>query len=664
MSDEKLADALHAKHYSDLPKAEFYKRIGLSSVTPPNAVQRVLGGASRAIGDTIAKSPLKHVPGVQIFGSDPVAQSVRQGATFGFSDEIAGLIGGEQAAIDAREQADAFRERRPVASAVGELAGGAAVSALGGPALKGAGMLGSRAQGAARLGQGAFVGGASGAAYGAGVADPQERLSAAVQGGAFGAVSGPLIDRMFGTALRTPRHMQALKARFEGKTPSASQKRALNQFMSEMEEFGYGRAEVYKAIREFRKNPDNGRLFFDALGDPGEAMAQGAILNRSPAAQRGLQRVRERAVSSFDDIEDTVGRALSTKNLHTEVKSLAKRAEDRAKPLYAEALSADVWSDELAELTSNNKTIKSAVSKAARKVEDRGEHAAFVDGRPSMATLDRAKREIDDRIGRLVRAGSRADAGDLIAIRGRFVDELDRLNGSYAPARAAFADIASVQQAVKDGRKVFSADPEDIEALVSGYSDADFDGFVVGVARAVMDKAEKAPVDGSAATRFFRTRQNRNQLRAVFPDDDAFDAFADKLDRQIGMARANARVDPAVGSKTSAALRNAQGAASVSELAEAGVNAAAGNPGSAVTSGIRALVRRVVGADKSKQNELAKILFATPEELRPVMMRTYLDAKALPPPAFSPAHVAPGSAQTQNAGALLYSGDQTNTASK
>lgn len=61
LSDRELADALHGKFYSDMPKAEFYTRVGLEERDPEGIRGSYGSGLARTVG---------------------------QGVTFGFGDEI------------------------------------------------------------------------------------------------------------------------------------------------------------------------------------------------------------------------------------------------------------------------------------------------------------------------------------------------------------------------------------------------------------------------------------------------------------------------------------------------------------------------------------------------------------------------------------------------
>lgn len=104
-----------------------------------------------------------------------------QGVTFGWGDEIAGLIGGDIERERMRATVDASRRDHPGMTLAGEIGGAVAVP---GPAMAAATTVPRAAA------QGAALGGAAGALYGAGVAEDGEKTSGAIAGGATGALFG------------------------------------------------------------------------------------------------------------------------------------------------------------------------------------------------------------------------------------------------------------------------------------------------------------------------------------------------------------------------------------------------------------------------------------------------------------------------------------------
>lgn len=147
-------------------------------------VLETVGDSVRVFNEDILPEPLALVNPLTIFEDTPEAQSARQGVTFGWSDELAGLIGGDALKDEARKEIKAFREDRPLASLGLETAGSLATP---GGYFKGLGGL-LKLRGLAPMAYGA----AGGAAYGSGTAEDDEKLKGGLIGGGFGALAGGL----------------------------------------------------------------------------------------------------------------------------------------------------------------------------------------------------------------------------------------------------------------------------------------------------------------------------------------------------------------------------------------------------------------------------------------------------------------------------------------
>jgi hypothetical protein len=151
MSDQQLADALHSKFYADIPKADFYGRIGLGSQDPAIPTPAQVNAEATA---NKGGGPLRYIDNL-----------VRQGAnalTFGFADELsagASQLTGigptasapsyDAALAQERARDKGFEQSNPVAATGAQIAGsmlsfgpGAAMAAraptIGGKILKSA----------------------------------------------------------------------------------------------------------------------------------------------------------------------------------------------------------------------------------------------------------------------------------------------------------------------------------------------------------------------------------------------------------------------------------------------------------------------------------------------------------------------------------------------
>jgi hypothetical protein len=121
-----------------------------------------------------------------------------QGASFGLSDDIAGLMGGDTEG--ARLALEGAQQQRPVLSTVSDIAGSAISPTIG---AKTAARLVGKAplvfRGVAGAGAGAVTGGLTGAAHGAGRGNtPEERESLAKVGAGSGAILGLIMGGLAG----------------------------------------------------------------------------------------------------------------------------------------------------------------------------------------------------------------------------------------------------------------------------------------------------------------------------------------------------------------------------------------------------------------------------------------------------------------------------------
>lgn len=197
MSDQQLAAALHRKFYSDMPRAEFDAKIGLSSAPDPMSAERAKQDDYYSSGIYAGEyNPL----GAIARSLDASASAIQRAPLMGWDDEVqagistAGGFAGdyEQARqkFDARKQVQ--RENNPVASTVGDIAGGVAV---GGTLAKGGATLAGRNLPViGRTGGAALEGAAYGGVVGAGEAAPGDRLAGGAIGAAIGGASGAALS--------------------------------------------------------------------------------------------------------------------------------------------------------------------------------------------------------------------------------------------------------------------------------------------------------------------------------------------------------------------------------------------------------------------------------------------------------------------------------------
>lgn len=136
MSDQQLADAMHSKFYSDMPKDQFYKKIGFSGQQPQQQGDQTLNfiiGAGDSIRDMIAGAA-NLIPGVNL-----PTPKLGSGTTYNIGrgvGDVAGFIGGGEVLDTARAGAEAIPAIGKFAKALGGEGklSGAARRTLGGGA--------------------------------------------------------------------------------------------------------------------------------------------------------------------------------------------------------------------------------------------------------------------------------------------------------------------------------------------------------------------------------------------------------------------------------------------------------------------------------------------------------------------------------------------------
>lgn len=191
LSDKQLADALHGKYYSDMPRAAFYRRVGLPS--------QAVGGATATATPTAPRQQAKPAkPGKRSTMLDQIG-AYAQAATeqIPFLDEAAAKVVSLATGVPYKEVrsvqkdlADSDRKERPLARNAGGVSGFVATVAAPGGAYVG----GARTFGGAVL-RSAQVGAGYGALAGAGAADDglANRIKGGAKGAAIGAATGAAV---------------------------------------------------------------------------------------------------------------------------------------------------------------------------------------------------------------------------------------------------------------------------------------------------------------------------------------------------------------------------------------------------------------------------------------------------------------------------------------
>lgn len=256
--------------------------------------------------------------------------------TFGFGDELMGLVGGEEAMMRSRQRQQALETIHPGWYLGGQVAGGFA----GGGGIGAAGRLGLRALGAAgtasrlaqqvglggRVAAAAAAGGAGGALYGAGSSYDGNRLNAAAQGvvpGALGGALGQVGGEAIGAGARA-------LGRFAG--PEAS---AASMISGAQRRFG----QVGQRFEQDLANAPEGALVMDVIPG-GPQLAQGASARASRELEETDRVLRARNQSMAQDTVNDLWSSLNGTprgSAAASIRQLAESRQQQARPLYEAA---------------------------------------------------------------------------------------------------------------------------------------------------------------------------------------------------------------------------------------------------------------------------------------------------------------------------------------
>lgn len=493
--------------------------------------------------------------------ADAAARGVAQGFTANFSDEIRGLVeasganpddpasltalisgalkywGGDkeakkrydEAVKRERELNKTAEEQHPYASLAGEV-GGAVVLPLGAGA--GAATLPGRM--AAGAGTGAVIGGAAGAGEGQGAADSVSRgLVGAAAGGALGAAAPAVIEG----AVRGARAVAQPIANAVRGVRNVDDEAARRIATALERDIQADPAAVNRLTApEFAASIQSGgpATIMDIGGDTTRALARSAA-NTSPEGRGTLSRaIDDRFEGQADRVTGWLRRTFHFPDAGAQQEAIQQTAKNVNNVAYARATSdpraQSMWDGTFEQLT-GSPDVQDAILKAVRTGKNKAAAGGFrpespfemghmgpkiVDGvmvlrpnvTPTLRFWDAVKRNLDDKIGELTRAGSKNNASDLIELKNQLVSHLDAAVPSYAQARAGAAHFFGAQDALEAGQNFVSRNMSSGEArrALSQMSPTERqlfqDGFVskftdtlnqVGDRRSVLNKIADSP---------------------------------------------------------------------------------------------------------------------------------------------------------------------------
>jgi len=295
------------------------------------------------------------------------------------------------------------------------------------------------------------------------------------------------------------------------------------------------------------------------------ATLPGATKNDAAAA------IRARQVSRPARLDEATNAATGAngRRLYGTVEGLIKQRRTDSDPLYAQVRGMVVPADPTVTDLVNTAKRLGLHREAAQTAEREGLPFTLQAGATqyAMGDLDLIKRAVDDKIGAAMRAGKDDTAKSWRLYKERLLDHLDpATGGAYAQARSAYAGPSAMKDAAEYGRTFLNGNivPDQLRDDLGRLGESERDAFMVGVNEALRLKAG-AQAGQTELMGLWKNRNLQERLRAVFPDQQTYDAFAkrmageDRLNRLTGVGRGsktaprNAEIDAENGALLSAA---------------------------------------------------------------------------------------------------------------
>ena len=464
-----------------------------------------------------------------------IAMSVTEGATAGFSDEIAGLVRGlVDQGMTVEEATNLIRQRMaeiPTGTRIaGNIAGGLATPALAG--------LRAPATVAQAARQGAGLGAAAGAGFTEG--GPIERAA----GAATGAVTGGALG---GAGQATIQGISRLVARMrQGAT--GAQARALDDIIREL------RANEITPDDAIRRVQDLGPE--GMLADVPELQRLAQQTASRTAAGEGIARaaVRERARGASQRLDQALNAAFEDRPLREVRNNIIQIQRQNADELYEPALTRVetlARTPELDDLIGRPVT-KTVRGKPRRTIEGgssdiTGEIASLRRSRPDMRGLpDTSPRLLHEVRVRLAEksAGQGARKRTINAINQQLTDAMDEAGATgYRDAVRQYRADSLTLEAFDAGRNSLNELPENVEAFLTrpNISDAEREAFIAGLGRQIARELATGETKlGTQGARGVLRGEKADVIREAL-GDEAYGQFRDRLLRELTFSETSTR---------------------------------------------------------------------------------------------------------------------------
>lgn len=491
-------------------------------------------------------------------------RAILQPPSFGFADEIESAIRGvphEQIQADMKQWEGDY----PGANLLAQGSSGLLTAALG------SGALGAAKQSLPAVGKAAAwavdniprwarVVGPSAAAtglYGAGAADPGERVEGAATGAAIGTlVSGGLlagtagVGKAYESILKplwrqiasTPKRDYSFiiqdALRREGLTPE--------QALKALEDSGDGAMmlDLGPALRDLAYDVRAGR-------GPGRTIVDGALKARQAGQPARIMNAAGQSLGAYaDDAGEFIAnvtkaqheqaaplyRIAHQQNIRTNPefeklwKGVPKSAIDDARKLAEKEWRAGLLEANFPEVARSINPARTLPGNGGSLLDPVDEFR--FDDLPDVLKIDYVKRAYDDVIGAQLRNEgkkqlSRAD----IVLRNKILDFVDEQVPEFKQARGIWAGAEQLKSATELGREAFKQDADELADIVKRYGESEKLAFRYGVAQAFRDAVESTGSKTSDAGRKLAGSLAKQRIiKAAFGNDEEFARFMKQID--------------------------------------------------------------------------------------------------------------------------------------
>lgn len=469
-----------------------------------------------------------------------------------------------------------------------------------------------------RVLQGAKQGAIQGAIYGFGSGEDGigNRL---IEGGKDAAIGGtvgaglPVATKLVGAPVK------ALTSTFERKGNFAGRKVA-----QAAERAGTTVPEAMQEVQHLQKtNPDT-RLV-DVLGNPGMRLARAVHTKGGEGGEKVSRFLNERQVEQGPRVTDAITKSIANPNQFYQALDESLNAlKANAKPLYDVAYTKKIYPKDGPEISRawskvppglRGRVVAAAndllrmeglPTKKIGNVIGRDEKGRIL-SMPSVQQWDYIKRGIDTVIQSSVGTaahGGMSNYGRLLSkVKNELMTTIDNAVPEFKQARKIYSDDLTVKNALDEGRKALSIDPELISRRLAELDNSAADMYRIGFARAANDAAGRVGEGGDVISRVWASPARKARLKAVFGDEAKFRKFSQLAEHEAATTRLNRNVTG--GSQT---------ANKISDLEDAGadfvIDTVTHGPKGAVINGMKRWLQTATGFTEKRASEVADLLLS------------------------------------------------------